>query len=453
MALAQSISEPRQGHVPAFHLVDEARCTWICDGDRRIGLFYPSELTCDWWAVTPDELLLEHPTLPAHYDMATRLNQHGMIHWRAGGETRPETITVSWQVEDSGVTLTVDGVYTLGGHTRHTFRAWYDAAAGRYRYQMSADLHLIWQTGMEFVNYYPARMLHSHPTQRRYTHTVWRGEDGRWHSFPHNSAIMSGHKMGYQKYLPAEGGEFGMVTDPHCNPFCRVIDASRPLVLATCDQWWDEHLIIPMPSMEERQDGLFHTWATVEWFTRTPDEAAAILAEAEEMPTVPLDARRLQRVPFHVGRVCDFAEDADLSDPAVSMGWMVDMYPAARLATDITFQGRRTLALATTGTVQSLMPNGANMQVGPGGAGRLTAWVNTEHLQGDAWIELRSYRFRHDIIERSYASRHLTAGQGWTQLVIEGVTADSPYLHPFLWVEGKGEAAFADVLFEDVSGE
>jgi hypothetical protein len=155
--------------------------------------------------------------------MGTLLNLHAMIHWRLSGpDIRPETLTHRWEVTADGVTLTVAGQYADGGHTTHVWRVWYDAALERYRYTMAADLWITRQADIEFVNFYPARTLHSDPAQRRFTHTVWRDETGAWCSMPHASALTLGFTVaGTRKYLPAQGAEFGYVTDPQCNPFCR----------------------------------------------------------------------------------------------------------------------------------------------------------------------------------------------------------------------------------------
>lgn len=432
---------------PAFNLEEAARCTWICDGSQRIALFFPDQLNLDWWAYQPGTSLITHPELPYHYDMATRLNLHAMVHWR-GLPRHPEQLSQTWNVAEDSVTLTIDGAYADGGHTQHRWRVWYDAEIERYRYQLSADFQVATQASIEFCNFYVARMLHSDPSQRRFTHTVWRGEDGCWHAFPHNSPLMIGHSAGAHKYLPATDAEFGMLVDPYDNPFCRVVESSRPLIISTCDQLWDEHLVVPMPSMCERKDGLYHSWATVEWFSRTQEEAIAILAEAEEIPIVELDRQRVQRPAFHVGRLCDFEEFSTLTDPQESMTWAVDLLPGARIVDDPAraHSGRRSLGLCVEGAARCMLPFGANVQVGAGGKGQLSVWINTEKLHGEAWIELRSYRFQYHQIERSYASRRIPAGTGWTQVVIDGVTADSPYLHPFLWAEGNGEALFDDVL-------
>jgi len=440
-----------QPYTPAFHLDETEACTWICDGDQRIALYDPRWRQLDFWTYLPGQPLVQHPEFPRCYDQGTIFGCRAALMWATkSGNLIPDREEHTWDVQPDRIRLTVTGSYHRGGQTTHVLEIGYDAAAQQYRYLLSADFQVPWQLDVEVFNIYPARMLHSHPEQRRFTHTVWQGRDGRWKSFPHAVGLFITHVVGQYKFIPAEGGTLAWVTDPVWNPYFTVLASCRPLQLGTCDMWWDEHVIVPMPGMEERTpDGLYQYAVALECGSFSAEKAAAILAEAGP---VPLHAHDQQRTPvpaFRLNEVCDFTQTASITDPLdTNMVWVPNAYVTWISDPQRVHSGQRALALSSTGPAQSTCPAGAVVQIGQQRRARMSAWINTERLHGEAWIELRSFRFYYDSIDRTVTSARVPAGKDWVCVEVEGSTGDSPYLHPFLWVEGSGEAVFDDVLYE-----
>ncbi len=453
-------------HVMKLRVEEHEYGCWIYDNDRPIAFWYVPLRQFDIWQFGPhDEPLAEVGELPRIYDCMTYFNMHAMLRWNIphlGAEGReghspPEQIEQNWLPrEDGGMCMELLGRYDNGDHTRHTFEISFDADQDKYRFVFSADMYYQDHCAIEYFNFFPRGACHSQRDQQRYTHTVWRGPDEKWHSFPHNTVFTTSISCGL-KYLGKSCGQLGFGANPLFNPMLRVLEAVPGLVTMTCSQLRDEHFIIQPGSISEREDGFYHTKASLELVNLPESEMRRIMSLAEPVSLTAADQERHAYPPFTVGEVCDFEEAIPVDQPGYQTQWLSPGENEQNFVTWVDgkgHSGRRCLGVdaipAVSRGYSRAFPIGATPQPGVGQRCRLTAWVDTTELRGQAWIALARMEYSPKNVTLRACSPRLSGGHDWTELSVELDTGDQELLLPELFVKGEGTAFFDDVLMEKV---
>jgi hypothetical protein len=306
---------------------------------------------------------------------------------------------------------------------------------------------------LEFLNFYPMGACHSQPEGRRYTHTVWKGRDSVWRSFPHNGIYTCQVAAPYRvKYLDLKCGQVGYGANPVFNPLLTVMEAKPGLELHTCSMWRDEHFVIQPGGLEDREGGFYHTSARVKLENISQEAMQKLMDEAKPVSISEDDSARCQFPEFTIGKLCDFEEAAPVDEPGHHSFWEHGgEQPQLAWLEEGGRNGGRCLGVTASPFAQAevrAFPVGANPHPGAGRKCRLTAWVDTTNLAGEAWIALARYEYQVYYVTARAMSPRCPGGKGWTELKVEFDTGDQQLLMPELWVQGDGQAKFDDVLME-----
>lgn len=436
--------------------VEHPRGTWIYDGDQLIAFWFHRGLLLDIWQFGPHDEPLARPTeIPRIYDMNSYFNMHAMLRWEVEDRSSPpQQIEQRWLPQpDGGLLFEMLGQYDNGDHTRHAIEVGYDSEQDKYTFIFAADLWYCRQVEVEFLNFYPMYACNSQRDLQRYTHTVWTARDGQWHSLPHNGVYTSIVAAPPHKYAPASGGQIGYGANPEFNPLLTALEATPGLHWATCTMWRDEHFIIDAGSVEGREAGFYHTSARMQLENLPEAEMRAIMKQAEPVPISPEDQERCCFPGFTIGEVSDFEHPLPVDQPGYHAFWPVgDEQPHLRWRQGKGFSGDRCLALSVSlqDPEARAFPLCANPHCGVNQRCRLTAWVDTTELQGEAWIALARIEYSQRNVTDRARSRRLPGGQKWAQLSVEFDSGDQPFILPELWAEGQGQACFDEVLCEVV---
>ena len=437
---------------------DHPRGKWICDAGKPIAFFYRAMNMFDIIRFSPQvEPIVEPGEIPRIYDMTSYFNMHAWLRWNNDAETGekpPQDIKRHWKPQpDGGLTFEMLGHYDNGDHTRHTFEIGWDAELGEYSFIFSADFRYAAHCAIEFLNFYPRGACHSQAEGQRYTHTVWKGRGDKWHSFPHNGIYTSQVVGPYRvKYFDPEDGQIGFGVDDKFNPLFTVLEATPELETHTCSMWRDEHFIIRPGGLENREDGFFHTSARVRLQNLEPVAMRQLLDKSEPVSISPADATRCQYPAFTIGQLCDFETAAPVDVPGYQSFW--SFAPEHPCLSWLGSGGRRKGRCLAIDLIpgrnieERVFPTAAHPQPGPGKRCRLTAWVNTKDISGEAWIGLARHEYTPANVTDRATSRLLEGGQDWTELTVEFDTGDQELLLPELWARGDGRAKFDDVLME-----
>jgi hypothetical protein len=258
------------------------------------------------------------------------------------------------------------------------------------------------------------------------------------------------------KYLSPARGQIGFGANPEFNPMLTVLEATPAMELHTCSMWRDEHFIVMPGGLENREKGFYHTSARVRLENLPEPEMRRIMAEAEPVSITEGERDRYACPGFTIGQVSDFEESAPLDVPGHHSFWGHgdEEFPHVSWVDGKGHGGNRCLgviARATTKTEVRAFPVGAFPQPGPRARCRLTAWVDTTGLRGEAWIALARIEYHATNVTNRALSPRLPGGKEWCELSVEFDTGDQELLLPELWVQGDGRGCFDDVLMEILS--
>jgi len=437
---------------------DHPRGKWIYDGDRPILFWYAAAFVADIVRFGPDEDAIGPvPEVPRVYDMVSYFNMHAMLRWAGpDGAYLPDKVEQHWTPrDDGGLQFEMLGTHDNGDHTRHTFDIGWDDAQQKYRYEFGADFWYREHRPMEFLNFYPRGACHSQASGRRYTHTVWKGLDGTWSSFPHNGVytcmIVGPCRV---KYLSRDQGQIGFGADADFNPMLTVLEATPAMELHTCSMWRDEHFVVMPGGLENREGGFYHTSARVRLENLPRAEMQSIMDSAEPVLITETEREQFSYPGFTIGEVSDFEESAPVDVPGYHSFWEYGReFPHVTWVEGKGHSGKRCLGVtgSSTGRIEvNARPVGAFPQPGMGKTCRLTAWVDTTDLRGEAWIALARIEYHATNVTNRAASARSPGGGTWCELTVEFDTGDQDLLLPELWVQGDGTACFDDVLMEIV---
>ena len=438
--------------------IDHPRGKWIHDGAEPIAFWHAACCSPDIVRFAPgDPPIGPVPELPRVYDMSSLFNMHALLRWVGpDGAFPPDRTEQRWTPQaNGGLQFEMLGIHDNGDHTRHTFEIGWDAAKDRYRYEFSADLWYREHRPMEFLNFYPRGACHSQEEGRRYTHTVWKGLDEKWHALPHNG-VYTCQVVGPArvKYLARKNGQIGFGANAEFNPLLTVLEAVPALELHTCSMWRDEHFILQPGGLENREGGFYHTFARVGLENLSETDMRSIMAEAEPVSITPEERERYVYPGFTIGETSDFEEAAPLNVPGAHSFWEHGgANPHITWVKGRARRGNRSLGLAARSPTLIEVrahPVGAFPQPGREKRCRLTAWVDTTDLRGEAWIALARIEYHARNVTCRAMSPRCPGGRTWCELAIEFDTGDQELLLPELWVQGDGQACFDDVLMEVV---
>ena len=447
---------PRKQHTPAFRLEtfepvqhrEEAKGKqwwYLCDGDERIGLI------TTW---------LNHIELfrfSSDVDKGTKYEIPGIYHWanligarlplEMCGYHSPVPPVASFKLtftKDKGDSLEFRTEQThKGGYSGGTeFRLAWDDRLG-YVLNVTSHLAMPEPRQIEFNNLLAGGVSDSRDDHARWQKTVrGRLSDGRISFVYHNPLNIPVDEI-------QAGGFVGFVTEEKMNPFVEIVETSAPVFLATCSQWYDQHIVMKAPQTKEA-DGLYHLRARYRLLS-VPAACAREL-EAMAVPRNPATGES-KMAGFLQNKVTDLETFVPYDRVYNGPIWQ----PGINATDGVAHSGTKSIALGGRGPgkVNSASPIGG----GPAIYGesskrcRLAAWVKTQGLaDGGAWLQVDDVFFNWQDVKATHKTGKLSGDQDWTRLEVDFTPSpNDPFLLIKLCVEGTGTAWFDDLELVEVA--
>jgi hypothetical protein len=450
---------PRMKHTPAFRLepiqpAEHAKGTewfYICDGNERIGLIQTWIKEIEMFRFSPaaggDA---EKYELPEYYHWG---NLYGARIQMYGTQMLPPVTSFELKfTKDRGdsLELTVEHHHRKDISGTSEFRLVWDERLG-YVWNCVSRYSMPEPAKIEFNNLFAGGISEARDGHKRWQKTVRALADGRIASVYHNPIN-----------IPADdiqaGGFVGFVTEEEMNPFVELIETTSPVVITTCSQWYDQHIIMKPPRTKQ-SDGLYHLQARYR-FLSVPGAVARDLEAVAEDVSKSLKSYRNSttgesiRAGFLLNKVNDF--ETVVPPDEVYNG---PIWQHINATEGPAHSGKKSIAVKGPGPgkVKSALPIGG----GPGIYGesseryRLAAWVKTQGLDdGGAYLQVDDCRWNWDDVKATSRTEKLTGDHEWTRLEIEFTPSpNDPFLLVKLCVEGTGTAWFDDLELAKVDSE
>ena len=450
-------------HIPAFRLQAEGENWRVFDGDRALALFRPTNL--DIWAFSPfepDEIANAEPPGKV-VDLHTVHNSYinfGSSGWPRHWGGRP--LVWKW-VRPSGLELEAEITVTGPDGEECVWRLTvaYDPAWARYRYRVVIAARKLDPAGFEAFNMMLAGALADRAEKRRWTHSLWENADGALRRLVHSNALLfctdygnarEGHGPWRHRNLPYPRAWVAYAAHPTFNPAVLIHRTSVPLLGATCDMLFDEHLIWNVAGQDDLgEDGFFHFRMDLEFVNLPAMLTRDLLAQAAD-PIRPQRWRHeMLALPFHLDRPNRFDEALDPWAPEDCPIFRIPMGADGAIVWDACGRnGSRSIRLQSAEGIPSLQlfPEGAVCRVQPHARYRLSGWIRTADTAGQARLLLQGFAYNYSNILNSAMSAPVTGTSDWTFVEVELDNGDAAYVMPRLELTGPGTAWFTGLHLE-----
>jgi hypothetical protein len=411
---------------------------YVRDGTERIGLIEDWKKEIEMFRFFPSaENEGRRPEIPEFYDWGALF---GARIQAFGTQMLPPLTSCRFDfAKDRGesLILRVEHVHQQDIRGSDEYRlAWHPRLG--YTWDCESRYSMPEPARIEFNNLYAGGVSEAREERKRWQKTVRAPADGRISFVYHNPL-----------YTPTDdvhpGGFVGFVTEEDMNPFVEIIEASEPLFMITCSQWYDQHIMMKLP--RARAAGGRYCMSARYRFLSLP---AAVARELEHVAVMSPPAGRRDVVGFLLDRVNDF--ERFVPEGEVYNG---GVWKGGELSEEHAHSGRRSLKVHGAGPGK--LATAAPVSRGPclvgetGRRYRLSAWVKTELTGGSAFIRVDDVRWSWDDVTASRQSAAATGVRDWTRLSFEFQPGpNNPYLVPRLCVDGIGAAWFDDVAIERI---
>jgi len=447
---------PKMKHTPAFRLEpfepvqhrEEAKGKqwwYICDGNERIGLITTWLNHVELFRFSPEVAKGVKYEIPAIYHWANLIGAR--LPLEMCGYHSPVPPSTSFKLtftKEQGDSLEFKAEQThKGGYSGGTeFRLAWDERLG---YVLYCTSHFVMPEPrqIEFSNLLAGGVSESRDDHKRWQKTI-RGRlaDGRI-TFVHHNPV----------HIPVDnveaGGFVGFATEEDMNPFVELLETSGPVFLATCSQWYDQHIAMKAPEAKEA-DGLYHLRAKY----RMLSLPAAVARELEAMAVYTSPAEGESGMAgFLQGKLNDFETSVPRGKVYNGPIWQ----PGINATEGEAHSGSKSIALGGLGPgkVKTASPIGG----GPAVYGesskryRLAAWVKAKGLEdGGAWLQVDDVFFDWQDVKATRKTEKLTGNHDWTRLEVDFTPSpNDPFLLITLCVEGTGTAWFDDLELVEVA--
>jgi hypothetical protein len=454
---------PAVEHVPAFRLEPfeplqyfpqaKGKQWWyICDGEERIGLITTWLNHIEMFRFSPHVAKGAKYPIPEVYHWANMIGAR--LPLQMCGYHSPVPPVVSFRlnfIQDRGDRLEFKAEQThKDGYRGSTeYRLAWDERLG-YVLNCTSHFAMPEPRQIEFNNLLAGGIAESRDAHKRWQKTM-RGRllDGRISVVCHNPINIPVDDV-------QAGGFVGFVAEEPMNPFVEMIETSGPIFLATCSEWYDQHLVMKPPQTKEA-DGLYHLRARYRLLSVTGPVA-------RELETMAVDVSKSLKhyrdrtsgeskvVGFLHNQVNDF--ETFVPGDRVYNGPIWQHFKATE---GPAHSGKMSLAVKGRGPgkVNYASPIGG----GPPLYGesskryRLAAWVKTKGLEdGGAYLQADDVFFNWEDVEATRKTEKLSGDKDWTRLQVEFTPSPrDPLLRIKLCVEGTGMAWFDDLELMEVA--
>jgi hypothetical protein len=446
---------PKVKHTPEFRLecfepvqhrpeAQGKQWWYICDGDERIGLITTWLNHVELFRFSPEVDKGANYPIPEIYHWANLIGVR--LPLQMGGYHSPVPPVTSFNItftKDRGDSLEFKSEQThKDDYTGSTeYRLAWDQRLG-YVLQCTSHFVMPQRRQIEFNNLFAGGLAESRDDHKRWQKTM-RGRllDGRI-SFVHHNPVN----------IPVDevqaGGFVGFVTEEEMNPFVEMLETSGPVFLATCSEWYDQHIAMKAPAAKEA-DGLYHLRARYRLLSVPGAVARDLEAVAVERDGVRGESRFAGFLQNKVNDFETFVPHGQVYNGPIWQHINASEGPA--------HSGTRSIAVAGPGSgrVKAASPIGGGPPIyGESGKRyRLAAWVKTQGLEdGGAYLQADDVFFNWQDVQATHKTKKLTGDHDWTRLEVEFTPSPrDPFLLVKLCVEGTGTAWFDDLELMEVS--
>jgi len=446
---------PRVKHTPAFGLEPfepvqvrpeaKGKQWWyIRDGKERIGLITTWLNHVELFRFSPDVDKGAKYEIPPIYHWANLIGAR--LPLQMGGYHSPvppcRSLELSFTRErGDSLEFKAEQSHKNGYSGSTEFRLAWDERLG-YVLTCVSQFAMPQPRQIEFSNLLAGRLCESRDHLKRWQKTMrGRHPDGRI-SFVHHNPVN----------IPVDdiqaGGFVGFVTEERMNPFVEMLEANGPVFLATCSQWYDQHIVMKAPKAKEA-DGLYHLRARY----RLLSVPGAVARELEAMAMRRDSATGESKFAgFLQNKVNDF-------ETFVPHGKVYNgpIWQHINATEGPAHSGKRSIAVRGPGPgkVKAASPIGGGPPIYGESSKRyrLAAWVKTKGLEdGGAWLQADDVFFNWQDVKATRRTEKLTGDRDWTRLEVDFTpSANDPFLLIKLCVEGTGTAWFDDVELVEVA--
>ncbi len=437
-------------HTPAFRVesfppaphAEGTQWWWIYDGPQKIGLIqtWTQEIEMFRFTRTADGKVVEYSIPPVHH-WATLVGPKLSIAAPLWEEQKSFRITF---IEKHGPTLAFSTETELqdGAIGASVFRLGWDPTLG-YVWDCKTHCRMATPQAVEFNNMLAPNISDSREHRRRWQ-KVLRGVA------PGNLTWFYVNPLNVPKGELAPNGFVGFVREPDMNPFVALQSVNAPVRLATCSQWYDQHIIADAPA-EPEADGLYHVRARYRFLSIPADVAAALEANAQSINRAPDDGRG----PGFLAGVTNDFERAIPGDRVYSgaiwrqpFTWDREQGHSGTSSLRITGKGSNTRVFtAPIGGGTAVYGESAKRY-------RLTVWVRSDLEDGEAYVQVDDCFWNWTDMRATRRTEAISGKTDWTQLAVEfQPVADDPFLLIKLVVEGTGQVWFDDLALLEVKKE
>ena len=462
---------------PSFDMVEGDGGYWIRDHKRPIAYIRKNWLNLDAFEFSPFTSLGRDPEIHPRYDMGTYINMHATLLHAIGGNSQWPSgqCRLVWSTNNpKELKLTVHADYSAGERTTNTLTVGYDRGISQYLYRLKKTLCQPSPARQEFCNVYVKNLGNGMPSGKKWQYTVWTGSDGRLWRMPQNPALtyLMRRSDDARVKMLSPRGFIGWGVEEDFNLVTVIEHASVPILSATCDMWYDEHLTFEKPGMEYMGAGTTVDVECTIRFLHVPAAPMQSIVDRAQTLSFSQEENEIFGGPsFLFGQVNDLEAHMDPNVPQPGQVWqVVDPSPAVLEMEDA---GRRIIGKLKADQhvawvrdsghsgVRSIrlkgfphriiryVPVGHLIHVKKNTTYRFEGWVKTAGARARLWIGFIWYSLE-DLLDEA-TSVTVEPNNGWSKIGVVLTNRDCPYVVCRLEIEGGGYAWYDDLYVGEVA--
>jgi hypothetical protein len=433
-----------RAHKPKFHLVrvNDPHYSpdhyWILDDRQQIGVLNLWIGEIEMFRPFPPEGAPVTYRMPAVHHWAT-LQGPRITMVPQGTWTNTDEIAC---LQQGGETLRLRCRKELGDRSEMTqyFTLRFHPVLG-YLWDCRFQMQTRSPQQFEYSNLLTGGLSDSRARRKRYQKCIWTRRDGTLCYMYQNPLLLMQNAGPEWTDTPEDGGFVGFVAEEEMNPFLEIVESTPRTTMATCSQWYDQH-VFNMPPTQPGEDGRYHVTASYRLLSLPLPVARELEAAASTL--LPADPRR-KGFGFRQEMINDFETLIPTNTLYNGALWR------ARVDNRIGYSGTRSLRLEGPSRREPV-GGGTAIYVETGKRYRLSAWVRTRRVTGaGAYLRVNECFWSWEDVRATHRSKALTGDNDWTRLELEFEPgAGDPFGVPGLVVEGDGTAWFDDLEMVEI---
>ncbi len=340
----------------SFSIEDVGEFVWFLHDNKPFALYSRELRQVDQFRYKRDEGTTEKPAFPEFYHMPTFFGARTGFYGTDETGNEPEVYKEQWIAEKERLVFRRTTNEPFPSYADYVVEIAVDEKTDSLVPSYTGVFRRAKEVSIEAFNVYLAGVENEHPgfgRGHRCPHTVWRGRDGKLyrHRNSHPFTYLAvPQTRGKHPAEPRDGGMIGFAGGEQCNPIWIITECTPgPGLIATCDMWFDQHLIVERPGLEDRDDeGYFVSSYSLRHENLSEADARGIVSSAREVSHVGIPGRQRIGVRIKPEGVTRLTQTVDLEDAGVGpMACIPSWTKSARaLRFEPSPQGERCLCLS-----------------------------------------------------------------------------------------------------------